>query len=64
MKIEITNKDKNKAREKYLVVELNKTNPHLCKIKKMEKQCRQEIFVTGENKVIGWIWIGLYLAGF
>ena len=39
-------KDKNKAREKYLVLELDKNDPHVCKVKKFENQCRKENYIV------------------
>ena len=44
-------KDKNKGREKYLVIEIDSINPHMCKIKKMAKQLRQENYLVKTTEI-------------
>ena len=44
-------KDKNKGRDKYLVIELDSTNPQMCKIKKMSKQLRQENYLVKTTEI-------------
>ena len=44
-------KDKNKGREKYLVIELDSTNPQMCKVKKMARQLRQENYLVKTTEI-------------